>query len=452
MAVSIKRPETLSATAPANRPTRTPGKTSTASTIPSGFALTAVANYLAQRQVDPLVIANFGARIGIPWSVQFLWGPLIDRYQGSPMGRRKPWVLGAQFAAFLASLGVIAIRDPASEITALSIAFLIHGLFASVQDAGVDAMAISIIPESERGRINACMRAGIMVGAGLGAAVWASLIQDLGFTSAAIAQSAVLLTMTLLTAFVRERPGDSLVPWGHRVAKEVELDRTTLEIEPEYTPHPSLRQVFVELAKGFFVLRSLLIFGLILVVYTGAQVFIQAYPRHLIRMLHWTDVDTSRYMGVGGTVVGLLATIIVFLVADRIGPRRLMVVMMVLIGGFLVGFDLIGDYWGTTGLAAGGLILWFMFDPGFSVACMPVLMGLCRKGVEGSQFTAYMSLVNLSVVGGGLLSGWAQESFSVPTIGLTTGLVLLAVTPLAVVALRQAPPTTGDGQSSDPPG
>ena len=420
--------------------------------VPSGFALTAVANYLVQRRIDPLVVAAFSARIGIPWSIQFLWGPLIDRYQGSPMGRRKPWVLGAQFAAFLASLGVITIRDPAEQVTALSVAFLIHGLFASVQDASVDAMAISIIPESERGRVNACMRAGFMVGTGMGAAVWAKLIKEDGFTSAAIAQSAVLLTMTLLTAFVRERPGDSLVPWGRRQTGEVELDRSTLEIESEYVPHPSLGHVFRELARGFFVARSLLIFGLILLVYTGGAVFIQAYPRHLIKVLNWTDEETSRYMGVGGTVVGLLTAIVGFVVADRLGPRRLMIIMMILIGGFLIGFDLAGDYWSSTGVAAGALVFWYMFDPGFSVACMPVLMGLCRKGVEGSQFTTYMALVNLSTAGGALISGWAQEWFSVPAIGLATGLVLVAATPLAIVALGRSAPKTRDGQSTDPDG
>ena len=407
--------------------------------IPSGFALTAVANYLAARHLDPVVIANFAARIGIPWSIQFLWGPLIDRFQGSPMGRRKPWVLGAQLAAFGASLGVIAIRDPATQVTALSVAFLIHGLFASVQDASVDAMAISIIPEAERGRINACMRAGIMVGTGVGAAVWATLIHDVGFTAAAIAQSAVLLTMTLLTAFVRERPGDSLVPWGRRV-EPAAMDRE------EPAPHPSLGHVFRELVRGFFVGRSLLIFALVVLVYTGMAVFIQAYPRYLIQTMHWTDSDASRYQGVGGTVVGLATALVGFVVADRLGPRRLMVVMMVAIGGFLVGFDLLGPYWGSTGVAAAGLVGWYMFDPGFSVACMPVLMGLCRKGVEGSQFTAYMALVNLAGAGGALVSGRAQEVFAAPTIGLATGLILVAAIPLAVVALREkATPAEGFG-------
>ena len=403
--------------------------------IPSGFALTAVVNYLAARRIDPLVIAAFAARIGIPWSIQFVWGPLIDRFQGSPMGRRKPWVLGSQFAAFLASLGVITIGDPATEVTALSVAFLIHGLFASIQDASVDAMAITIIPVAERGQVNACMRGGIMLGTGVGAAVWANLIQPHGFTAAAVAQSSVLLTMTLITAFVRERPGDALVPWG-RSSRVADPSPTG---PAEATTSPSLRRVFGDLFGGLLEPRSLLIFVLVVLVYTGGAIFIQAYPRHLIRVLGWTDTESSDYQGTGGTVVGLITTLIAFLCADRVGPRRLMVVMMVLIGGFLVGFNLIGARWSLPGVAASGLVLWYAFDPGFSVACMPVLMGLCRQGVEGSQFTAYMAMVNLAGAGGALLSGLAQEHYATPTIGLATGAVILGAVPLMVVALRYDP-------------
>ncbi len=128
--------------------------------------------------------------------------------------------------------------------------------------------------------------------------------------------------------------------------------------------------------------------------------------------------------------MGLLTAVVGFLVADRLGPRRLMIIMMILLGGFLVGFDLAGQCWDNAGVAAAGLIVWYVFDPGFSVACMPVLMGLCRKGVEGSQFTAYMALVNLAGAGGALVSGKAQESFLAPTIGLATGLVLVAAIPI----------------------
>lgn len=397
--------------------------------IPSGFALTAVTNYLTYRHLDPEVIGAFAARIGIPWSVQFVWGPLIDRFQGSPMGRRKPWVLGAQFAAFLASLGLLTVRDPAAEITAMSVAFLIHGLFASVQDASVDAMAISLIPESERGRINAFMRAGLMFGSGVGAAAWSVLIHRYGFFHAALAQSTVLLAMTALTVFIRERPGDSLLPWGPRHG----LAAPAAELGPD------LRGVFAELIRGFFTARSLLVFGVVLFVYIGSSIWIRAYSWHLIHVLGWSDEESSVYSGTYGTAVGLATAMLGALVADRIGPRRLMVMMMALIGGFLVAFGAAGPFWTHGSVAGTGLILWYMFDPGFSVACMPVLMALCRRGVEGSQFTAYMALVNLANAGGTYASGYAQLSYPAPTIGLACGLAIVAGVPLASWALRDGP-------------
>ena len=44
---------------------------------------------------------------GLPWAFQFVWGPLIDRFQSSSMGRRKPWVVGSQLMAVLATLTLL---------------------------------------------------------------------------------------------------------------------------------------------------------------------------------------------------------------------------------------------------------------------------------------------------------------------------------------------------------
>ncbi len=44
--------------------------------IPSGFALTAIANYLTGKGVAPNVVGSFVAIVGIPWILQFVWGPL----------------------------------------------------------------------------------------------------------------------------------------------------------------------------------------------------------------------------------------------------------------------------------------------------------------------------------------------------------------------------------------
>ena len=70
----------------------------------------------AAEGMRPEVIGLFVATAGLPWAGQFVWGPLIDRFQNSPMGRQRPWVLGAQFLAFLPSLGLLFVADPVAQV------------------------------------------------------------------------------------------------------------------------------------------------------------------------------------------------------------------------------------------------------------------------------------------------------------------------------------------------
>ncbi len=60
--------------------------------IPAGFALTAISNYLLGKHIEPQRVGSFIAFVGLPWTLQFIWGPLIDRYQYSFIGHRKHWV------------------------------------------------------------------------------------------------------------------------------------------------------------------------------------------------------------------------------------------------------------------------------------------------------------------------------------------------------------------------
>ena len=103
-------------------------------------------------------MGTFVSISALPWALQFVWGPLIDRFQTSTMGRRRPWVIFSQASAFCASLGLLFVKKPVEHyVLNLAIAFFIHSIFASIQDASVDAQAITTIPVTERGRINAFM-------------------------------------------------------------------------------------------------------------------------------------------------------------------------------------------------------------------------------------------------------------------------------------------------------
>ncbi|WP_128547888.1 MFS transporter [Larkinella soli] len=390
--------------------------------IPAGFSLTALSNYLTAESVKPQVIGAFVATVGLPWAFQFLWGPFIDRYQSSPMGRRRPWVLGSQLMAFLASLGLLLVQDPVTQTGLLATTFLVHSVFASVQDAGVDAMAISVIPESERGRINAFMRAGFLGGTGFGAVVFAYLLRSEGFRVAALAQSGLLLALTVLTFFLRERPEDRLLPFGRK--RPEPADRP---------PGRSYRWLFRELFRGLFSRRSLVLFGSILLVYISHSLFIRVFNFHLIRRLGWADTEVSVLTGTYGMLLAMGVSLLGGYLADWLGPRRLLIWVMLLTAVYLIGINALASYWAERSFTRNALITWYIMDPCLSIAAMPVLMAICRKGVEGSQFTTYMALVNFSDVTGSFVAGMALSRFSAPSIGLLAGGLVLGA--IAVVGL-----------------
>lgn len=396
--------------------------------IPAGFALTALANYLTAEGVNSATIGSFIALVGLPWAFQFVWGPVIDRYQRSSMGRRRPWVLLAQTLAFVASLGITLVGDPMKNLSVLGIAFFVHSVFASVQDASVDALAISIIPESERGRINAFMRGGFLFGMGVGAAVLSYVIRKYSFTDAAIVQSMTLLVGTIITFFIRERPGDALLPG--RNSRTI----TGATATQPWTDH-TFRWLFTELFRGLFSRQSLRLFGPIVAVYIANSIFIRAYNYHLIQKMGWKDTDVSVVTGTYGMIVALVVALVGGFMVDRFGARRLLAIVLFAIATYLIGFNLLAEHWTNTSLARTGLVALYFMDPSLSAIAMPVLMSICRPGVEGSQFTTYMALVNLCDILGAYLSGHALAFATAPTLGLLSGSIVVGA--LLIVVFRR---------------
>ncbi|WP_234733912.1 MFS transporter [Tellurirhabdus bombi] len=385
--------------------------------IPAGFSLTALTNYFTAEGVKPALIGTFTALVGLPWAFQFVWGTLIDRYQGSPMGRRKPWVLGAQLLAFVASLGLLTIPNPVAQIQTLGWLFFTHSVVASIQDASVDAMAITVIKDHERGRVNAFMRCGFLVGTGLGATVFAYLLRHYTFFTAALVQSLCLLVFMLITFVVRERPEDRLLPFTKRAAGATPTTNTPLDIPDS----PGFRRLLLDLAKGILARRSLALFGSVVLGYLSVSLFMRAYNYHLIQKLGWADTSVSILTGTYGMLVATVVALLGGYLADWTGNRRFFTIGLALVATYLLGFNLIDSLWQQPAIAQTGLIALYFMDPLISVAAIPLLMAVCRPGVEGSQFTTYMAFINLSDIAGSYLTGHALGYVNAPTIGLVAG-------------------------------
>ncbi len=128
------------------------------------FALTAdtLQAWMTDRGVDLGVIGLFGL-VALPYSLKFLWAPLIDRYVPPLLGRRRGWMLIWQIAIILTLLVMSGIGGSPSLVviaaTALGIAFC-----SASQDIVVDAYRADVLPPDERGAGSAVSVMGYRIG------------------------------------------------------------------------------------------------------------------------------------------------------------------------------------------------------------------------------------------------------------------------------------------------
>ncbi len=323
----------------------------------------------------------------------------------------------SQVVAVIASLSLLFVKDPLQQLSLLGLVFFIHSIFASVQDASVDAMAISIVPEGERGRLNGFMRGGFLLGVAFGSAGLSYVLHQYGFRNAAMLQSLVLLTFTIVFFLTKLDRNDSLLPASGQSGKEALLRR--------YNPNLSL--LFKRIYHGITNAKSLKYFAVIASVFFCSSVFIRSYTYHLIHVLNWPDSSVSILQGSWGSVITFIAIILGGIASDKMGAKSMQVKVMWGVGLFLVILNSLFYLWHYDYFSGMGLILWNLADPLLCVSVFPILMALCVKKVEGSQFTAYMAMINLCDVTGTYITGWSVSAVSAPLLGLGCGLFILAL-------------------------
>lgn len=140
------------------------GALSLSSGMPLGFVFNSFQIFLRGAGVDLRTIGVLSA-VSTPWSLKFLWSPLVDRYALPRPGRRRSWVLVAQAAlavGFLA-LALHAWRalgtDPATgretlaagAATTLGFVALFITFWSATQDIALDAYAVEVLEPEEQG-------------------------------------------------------------------------------------------------------------------------------------------------------------------------------------------------------------------------------------------------------------------------------------------------------------
>lgn len=93
--------------------------------------------------------------VGIPYSLKFLWAPLIDRFSLPWLGRRRGWILLMQLGLCV-TLFLLANMQPAVSAHWMGALALVIAILSASQDIAIDAYRADILLPEERGLGAAC--------------------------------------------------------------------------------------------------------------------------------------------------------------------------------------------------------------------------------------------------------------------------------------------------------
>lgn len=108
--------------------------------------------WMRESGVDLRTIGLF-ALVGTPYTLKFLWAPLVDALHvpvfSRVFGRRRGWLVFSQLLLIFAIL-LLALTDPARSPLLVALGALLVAATSATQDIVVDAFRVESLPESEQ--------------------------------------------------------------------------------------------------------------------------------------------------------------------------------------------------------------------------------------------------------------------------------------------------------------
>ena len=90
------------------------------------------------------------ALVGIPYTLKFVWAPIMDRYSPSLLGRRRGWLLIWQLF-LIASIALLGFSNPSQILYITALAAFLLSFFSASQDIVIDAYRRESLADDEQG-------------------------------------------------------------------------------------------------------------------------------------------------------------------------------------------------------------------------------------------------------------------------------------------------------------
>jgi PAT family beta-lactamase induction signal transducer AmpG len=241
--------------------------------------------WMTVEKVDLTAIGLFSL-VGLPYSLKFLWSPLLDWIKLPFLGRRRGWLIILQIGLLIA-IACMALQQPKQALQLLAINAVAIAFLSATQDIAADAYRTDVLEQLEMGA---------------GAAVFV-----LGY------RIALLLTGSL-ALILADR-----IPWSSvyllmAVAMAIGIIATLFAPEPKETAPPESLTAAVILPFGEFFQRQGIVYAslslLFIVLYKLGDSFVNNMSTPFLLQTGFTQTDIGAIqggMGLIATIVGTLA-------------------------------------------------------------------------------------------------------------------------------------------------
>ena len=386
--------------------------------------------WMTVEKVDLTAIGLFSL-VGLPYSLKFIWSPLLDRYVPPFLGRRRGWLAIMQVGLLLA-IAAMSLQQPKQALQLLAVNAFLIALFSATQDIAADAYRTDVLEEREMGA---------------GAAVFV-----LGYRIA-------LLVTGALAFILADR-----MPWP-TVYLLISLLMAAGLVASFWAPEPVLRDrppaslrdaftlPFIDFFKRSGVLQGFLML-LFIVLYKLGDALVNNMSTPFLIQTGFTQTDIGAIQGGMGLIATIVGTLAGGAVLSQMGINRSLWVFGALQAVSNFAYFVLAQAGQSYQLLVITINIENFCGGLGTAAFVAFLMSLCNQRFSATQYALLSSLMAVSrdilvAPAGGLAkaTGWPMF-FIISIVAALPGLLLLPV-----FAPWNARPATGmpkPGQDDDP--
>ena len=412
--------------------------------IPLGFTATAVATQMRRQGLGPAEIGAFVGSLYLPWAFKWAAGPIVDTLTVERLGRRRFWILAMQLG-MIATLLVAMQVDFATQLKLFTAIVFVHNMFGATQDVAIDALAVNVLPASERGTANGFMFSGSYLGMALGGSGVLFLTPIIGFNTTFLAVCAWIACITIFVVLpLREPAGPA---------------RETTAASPLVRAVREMAVFVRDAARAFVGSRAASVGVLFAVLPGGAYALGLALQSNLAVEFGMNDSQVAM-LNLWSSILSAGCCIAGGWLSDRFGRRGTLAWTMgaTAIPTLMLAWSMREYGWlhaippdtPNRAVPPGALLQMFwlsvlvfnVFQGLYYGIRTALFMDITTPRVAATQFTAYMALMNLAIAYSAMWQGWAIEHWGYPATLLADALLGL-VCLLCLPFMRPQKPAAG---------